>query len=176
VGIWRSWAGDNGGVFTQIFFSMNQANVGSDRTDFAMTKLPNGKTRIYAATGATGAFAGFPALQTSFSQVWRIDDAKRPAATLIAEETAVVPGGGAPVPGGWKPLTSNVLGDPGYATYDFCTGQRWYDMGIYTPTGHPDTVFVLGSTSTTSNISARPMSAPCCAPRLPAILTLITTT
>jgi hypothetical protein len=108
--------------------------------------------------------------------VWRIDDAKRPAATLIAEETAVVPGGGAPVPGGWKPLTSNVLGDPGYATYDFCTGQRWYDVGIYTPTGHPDTVFVLGSTSTTSNISARPMSAPCCAPRLPAILTLITTT
>jgi hypothetical protein len=67
VGIWPSWAGDNGGVFTQIFFSMNQANVGSDRTDFAMTKLPNGKTRIYAATGATGAFAGFPALQTSFS-------------------------------------------------------------------------------------------------------------
>ena len=147
VGIWRSWANDNGGAFTQVFFSMNQANVGSDRTDFVVTKEANGKTRIYAATGATGAFAGFPAPQTAYSQVWRIDDAKRPAATLIAEETAVVPGGGAPAPGGWKPLTSNVLGDPGYATFNFCTGQCWYDMGIYSPVGKPDTVFVIGSYS-----------------------------
>jgi len=145
VGIWRSWSSDNGGTFTQIFFSMNQANVGSDRTDFALTKLANGKTRIYAATGATGAFAGFPAPQTSYSQVWRIDDAKRPASTLVAEEAAVVPGGGAPAPGGWKPLTSSVLGDPGYATFNFCTGQCWYDMGVYTPAGKPDTVFVIGS-------------------------------
>ena len=147
VGIWRSWANDNGGAFTQIFFSMNQANVGSDRTDFVVTKLANGKTRLYAATGATGAFAGFPAPQTAYSQVWRIDDAKRPAANLIAEEAAVVPGGGAPAPGGWKPLTSSTLGDPGYATFNFCTGQCWYDMGIYSPVGKPDTVFVIGSYS-----------------------------
>jgi len=145
VGIWRSWSADNGGAFTQIFFSQNQANVGSDRTDFALTKTKGGKTRIYAATGATGAFAGFPAPQTSFSQVWRIDDAKRPAATLIAEQAAVVPGGMAPAAGGWKLLTSASIGDPGYATFDFCTGQCWYDMGIYTPKGHPDTVFVIGS-------------------------------
>ncbi|HUD68570.1 MAG TPA: hypothetical protein VMQ17_28565 [Candidatus Sulfotelmatobacter sp.] len=37
VGIQRSWASDNGGAFTEVFFSMNQANVGSDRTDIAMT-------------------------------------------------------------------------------------------------------------------------------------------
>jgi hypothetical protein len=145
VGIWRSWRADNGGAFTQIFFSQNQANVGSDRTDFALTELPNGKMRIYAATGATGAFSGFPAPQTSFSQVWRIDDAKRPAATLIAEETLVVPAGQPPAPGGWKLLTSPAVGDPGYATFDFCTGQCWYDIGIYTPAHHPDTVFVIGS-------------------------------
>jgi len=147
VGVWRSWAADNGGAFTQIFFSQNQANVGSDRTEFAVTELPNGKMRIYAATGATGAFKGFPAPQTSYSQVWRIDNAKRPAAKLIAEEAAVVPGGMPAAPGGWKKLTSNVLGDPGYATFDFCTGQCWYDMGIYTPKGHPDTVYVIGSYS-----------------------------
>jgi len=145
VGIWRSWSADKGGAFTQIFFSQNQANVGSDRTDFALTELPSGKTRIYAATGATGAFAGFPAPETSYSQVWRIDNAKRPAATLIAEEALVVPGGLPPAPGGWKKLTSNAINDPGYATFDFCTGQCWYDMGIYTPQGHPDTVFVIGS-------------------------------
>jgi hypothetical protein len=147
VGIWRSWQADNGGAFTQIFFSQNQANVGSDRTDFALTELPSGKRRIYAATGATGAFAGFPAPQTAFSQVWRIDDAKRPAATLIAEETLVVPGGQPPASSGWKLLTSSVVGDPGYATFDFCTGQCWYDIGIYTPAHHPDTVFVIGSYS-----------------------------
>ncbi len=147
VGIWRSWQADNGGAFTQIFFSQNQANVGSDRTDFALTKLPSGKTRIYAATGATGAFAGFPAPETAPSQVWRIDDAKRPAATLIAEETLVVPGGQPPAPGGWKNLTSSVVGDPGYATYNFCTGQCWYDIGVYTPANRPDTVIVIGSYS-----------------------------
>jgi hypothetical protein len=145
VGIWRSWAADNGGTFTQIFFSQNQANVGSDRTEFALTERPNGKTRIYAATGATGAFAGFPAPETSYSQVWRIDDARRPAATLIAEQAAVVPGGMPATPGGWTKLTSNVISDPGYATFDFCTGQCWYDMGIYAPKGHPDTVYVIGS-------------------------------
>ena len=145
VGIWRSWSKDNGGAFTQIFFSQNQANVGSDRTDFALAKLPSGKTRIYAATGATGAFDGFPAPQTSFSQVWRIDDAKRPAASLIAEETQVVPGGLPAVPGGWRRLTSADVGDPGYSTFDFCTGQCWYDIGVYTPPGQPDTVYVIGS-------------------------------
>ena len=147
VGIWRSWQADNGGAFSQIFFSQNQANVGSDRTDFALTELPSGKMRIYAATGATGAFSGFPAPQTSFSQVWRIDDAKRPAAALIAEETLVVPNGQPPTPGGWKNLTSSVVGDPGYATFNFCTGQCWYDIGIFTPPHRPDTVFVIGSYS-----------------------------
>lgn len=145
VGIWRSWSGENAGGFTQIFYSQNQANVGSDRTDFALAALPGGKTRIYAATGATGAYAGFPAPKTSYSQVWRIDDAKRPAATLIAEQSQVVLSGLPAASGGWKKLTSSALGDPGYATYDFCTGQCWYDMGIYSPPGRPDTVFVLGS-------------------------------
>lgn len=137
VGIWRSWKADKGGAFTQIYFSQNQANSGSDRTDFALTKLPSGKKRIYVATGATGAITGFPAPQSANSQVWRIDDAMQPAAALIAsEETAT--------PGGWKKLTSDTLGDPGYATSNFCTGQCWYDIGIYTPQGKPDTVYVIG--------------------------------
>ena len=142
VGIWRS---EKAGGFAQVFFSQNQANIGSDRTDFVLAQLPSGKLRVYAATGATGAFNGFPAPLTSFSQVWRIDDARRPAAALIAEETAVVPGGKAAAPGGWKLLTSSSVGDPRFATFEFCTGQCWYDMGIYSPAGRPDTVFVIGS-------------------------------
>ena len=146
VGIWRSSAAENGGAFTQVFFSQNQANAGSDRTDFALAALKTGKLRIYAATGATGAFAGFPAPETAFSQVWRVDDARQPGAALIAQESAVTFGGPA-APGGWKLLTSSSVADPRYATFDFCTGQCWYDMGIYTPAGRPDTVFVIGSYS-----------------------------
>ena len=147
VGIWRSTPAENGGAFTQIWFSQNQANVGVDRTDFALAALPDGKLRIYAANGATGAFSGFPAPLTAFSQVWRIDDVRRAAATVIAEEVAVVLGGKPPAVGGWKRLTSSKVGTPGYATYDFCTGQCWYDIGIFTPAGQPDTVVVLGSYS-----------------------------
>src|SRR4029077_5236549 len=33
----------------------------------------------------------------------------------------------------------------GYATYNFCTGQCWYDQGVYSPAGHPDMVYVFGS-------------------------------
>jgi hypothetical protein len=36
---------------------------------------------------------------------------------------------------------------PGYATYNFCTGQCWYDQGVYSPTGHPNMVYVFGSYS-----------------------------
>src|SRR5262249_53685320 len=34
---------------------------------------------------------------------------------------------------------------PGFATYNFCTGQCWYDELVYSPKSHPDTVFVMGS-------------------------------
>lgn len=142
-GIWRSWSADEGGAFVQVF--QNQSLYADpDRTELAIARLPNGKTRIYAGTGAIGPYPGYAAPLVSESQVWRIDDATRPAAALIAEQKAVVAGGPA-VAGGWKKLTSRATGSPGYATYNFCTGQCWYDIGIYTPEGEPDTVFVLGS-------------------------------
>jgi hypothetical protein len=34
---------------------------------------------------------------------------------------------------------------PGYATYNFCTGQCWYDQGVISPPGHPNMVYVFGS-------------------------------
>ncbi len=140
VGVWRSWQAENGGAFTQIYFSQNQANAGSDRTDFAVTKLPSGKKRMYAATGATGAITGYPAPATANSQVWRIDNVLSSAAAMIASETATSPSG-------WKKLTSDTLSDPGYATSNFCTGQCWYDIGVATPAGKPDVVYVYGSYS-----------------------------
>jgi len=44
-------------------------------------------------------------------------------------------------------LSNSSLASPGYATYNSCTGQCWYDNYVYTPAGHPDVVYVLGSYS-----------------------------
>ena len=41
--------------------------------------------------------------------------------------------------------TSNNVADIGYATFNFCTGQCWYDQRIFSPAGYPDMVYVLGS-------------------------------
>ncbi|TMA26073.1 MAG: exo-alpha-sialidase [Deltaproteobacteria bacterium] len=131
VGIWRS---DGGAPFAQIFMPTSPAG-NTDRTQFALT-VKDGHTRIYAGDGSVGRSPpGF-----FESQVWRADTAEVPAAVLLASQTAS-PG----VPGLWKKLTRSAVADPGYATYNFCTGQCWYDNAVVTPPGHPDTVFVLGS-------------------------------
>jgi len=105
-----------GGSLTQIFVPAAPANS-SDRTAFAVT-VKNSKLRIYAGNGQTG---------SPYSRVWRTDDAD------------------AVTPATWISLTSSDKNDPKWATFDFCTGQCWYDIGIVTPKGYPDTVFVLGS-------------------------------
>ena len=92
---------------------------------FAST-VKNGKTRIYATNGSTGA-------PNPYSALFRIDDASQLVAgrreRRALEEADV----------------TNVNGEPLYATFDFCTGQCWYDQDVATPPGEPDTVFVIGS-------------------------------
>jgi hypothetical protein len=118
LGIYRSRAG---GPFQQVFAGqLPTSNV--DRTEFALT-VKDGKTRIYATNGAQG---------DPYSALFRTDDA-----SLLAP--------GSPNTALWKKLTSNVNGDPFYATFDFCTGQCWYDQDVATPRGQPDTVYVIGS-------------------------------
>ena len=51
---------------------------------------------------------------------------------------------GAPV---FTDLTSANPADPGYGTYNVCTGQCWYDIFVHTPKGYPDIVYVGGSYS-----------------------------
>ena len=41
--------------------------------------------------------------------------------------------------------TSSSTSSPGYATFNFCTGQCWYDQGVYSPPGQPNMVYVYGS-------------------------------
>jgi hypothetical protein len=112
-GIWRS--SDNGATFTQIFTPKDSTIAGSatDRSEFAVTTLRNGATRMYVGEGQggdTGHHANF----------WRSDNADT-GATFASF-------GGAQVD-------------------DYCTGQCWYDNMVYTPAGHPDIVYLLGSFS-----------------------------
>ena len=109
--------------FQQVFAGQSPA-VNVDRTEFALT-VKDGKTRIYATNGSQGCARPFAAL-------FRNDDA-----SLLVQGSANA--------ALWKKLTSSVNGTPFYATFDFCTGQCWYDQDVVTPPGQPDTVFVIGS-------------------------------
>lgn len=116
-GVWRSMNG--GSTWTQIYASLNAADT-SMRAEFAVTTLPGSKTRMYVYEGSTGATAATTA------RLFRTDDA-----------TAAAPG--------FSMLTSNNPANPGYATYNLCTGQCWYDNFVYTPAGYPDVVYIGGA-------------------------------
>jgi hypothetical protein len=136
LGIFRSSPTDNAGAFQQVFASLgfNADPTKEDafsRSAFALT-TKNGHTRMYVNDG--GGNGGPPAQPGS--AVWRNDNMDQPASALVA---AGVNGAG------WNQLTSLNVADPGYAAYNTCTGQCWYDNQIYTPKGQPDTVYVLGS-------------------------------
>ena len=115
-GVWRS--NDSGATWTQIKASLNSA-ITTTRPAIAVTTLANGKTRMYIGEGHTAAGG-------QFSRVFRSDD----VAT------------GIPV---WSDLTSNSVSDPRWGTFNYCTGQCWYDNFVYTPAGYPDIVYVGGS-------------------------------
>lgn len=135
LGIFRSDPAEAGGAFQQVFYSLdndgNPAHFDAfDRPAFALT-TKNGHTRMYVGDGSGASNPSYPG-----ARVWRNDNMNRPASALVV--------GGANGPS-WKNLTSSNVADPGYATYNYCTGQCWYDNFIYTPKGHPDLVFVGGS-------------------------------
>jgi hypothetical protein len=122
-GIWRS--NDAGATWTQIKPSLNAAVI-QTRPEFAVTKLPNGKTRMYVHEGNAG---------QNYSRLFRSDD----VAT------------GAPV---FTDLTSPTTASPGFATYNQCDGQCWYDLFVYTPKGYPDIVYTGGSYRYGENVAS----------------------
>ncbi len=109
-------SGDAGATWTQIQPSLNAA-ITTTLPAIAVNKLASGATRMYIAEGNTG---------TPFSRVFRSDDVATgaPAFTL---------------------LTSNNVADPGWGTFNHCTGQCWYDNFVTTPSGNPDVVYAGGS-------------------------------
>lgn len=123
VGLIRSTAGGAAGSWQPIF-ALNRS-----RFSFSPVRLPNGKTRIYLSD-ASGGGQG--------AQVYRVDDASQPAATLTASSNAA-----------WTRLSNPVAGTPGNAVYNYCNtplvgSQCSYDMFILSPPDRPDMVVVGG--------------------------------
>ena len=107
---------DNGRSWTQIKESLNNLVIQS-RAAIAVTTLANGDTRMYVHEGNFG---------DPYSRLFRSDDVRQ----------------GDP---SFTDLTSDDPADPGYATYNQCGGQCWYDLFVYTPEGFPDVVYTGGS-------------------------------
>ncbi|MDP9317559.1 MAG: exo-alpha-sialidase, partial [Actinomycetota bacterium] len=109
---------DAGASWVQIKDSLNPALI-QTRAAFDVTALANGNTRMYVYEGNYG---------DPYARLFRSDD----VATGVPTFTD---------------LTSANPADPGYATYNQCGGQCWYDLFVYTPDGHPNMVYTGGSYS-----------------------------
>lgn len=128
-GIWRSFNG--GASFEQIFFPTSFL-LNTDRTEFDVT-VKDDHTRIYAADGAQGDFGVQGATYSQFFRADAVDT--KSAADLVSAPDNI----------GWTSLTSSDPSSPYFATYDYCTGQCWYDQYVFTPAGYPDIVYLGGS-------------------------------
>lgn len=118
-GVWRSV--DGGATWTQIYASLNPADANM-RPELAVNTLPDGATRMYVYEGSIGPPNAPPA------QLFRSDSVASGVPAFVN-------------------LTSSDVANPGYGTYNLCTGQCWYDSLVYTPPGYPDIVYVGGSYS-----------------------------
>jgi hypothetical protein len=133
VGLLRSTSGGDGGW--ESIFSLIRG-----RYTFAPVALPNGKTRIYLGD-ANGGGQG--------ANVYRIDDASLPAATLGATAPCVPATTPATICApNWIRLSNSTDGTPGFAVYNYCASafgpQCTYDMFIMSPPDRPDAVVVGG--------------------------------
>jgi hypothetical protein len=137
VGLWRST--DNGAHWTNIhpcavdplvtdptspFFGT--CGPAADRTEFAVATTPDGHTRIYQGEGDTCAVSSTNPCTSGYSRFWVAEAVESGSPTFVQK-------------------TSTNVADPGYATFNFCTGQCWYDQRVFSPPGYPNMVFVQGS-------------------------------
>ncbi|MGC1214560.1 MAG: exo-alpha-sialidase [Micromonospora sp.] len=107
---------DGGTTWTQIKTSLNPSVI-QTWAAFDAAKLADGKTRMYVVEGNVG---------NPYSRLYRSDDVAAGSPTFTD-------------------LTSNSSANSGFAWYNICGGQCWYDMFVYSPEGHPDMVYAGGS-------------------------------
>jgi hypothetical protein len=106
---------DAGATWEQIKPSLNAAVI-TTRAAIAVNLLPNGATRMYVHEGNQG---------QNTSRLLRSDDVRT----------------GVPV---FSDLTSADPASPGFAWFDMCTPQCWYDVFVHSPRGFPDVVYAGG--------------------------------
>src|SRR5437870_252311 len=128
----RSVALDGNSNFNQIF---NSAGGGPlPQSSFSRPELspaPNGSNlRIYVGDSSSA-----PA------DFYRVDNANVTAATLAGGNN-----------GGWTKLSNSTNGTPGFASFNYCTGQCTYDMPVYSPPGSPDIVYIGGALQYTPEV------------------------
>jgi hypothetical protein len=123
--------------FHQIFGSLPAGDPGGSslfRTEFSLA--PNGsKLRVYVGDGGLGDTPESSAVTGIEAQFYRVDNANVPAATLFNGSANV----------GWTQLSSGTNGTPGFASFNYCTGQCTYDMPVYSPPGAPNIVYIGGA-------------------------------
>lgn len=115
---------DSGTTWEQIKASLDATGTVT-RPAFAVAALPNGKTRLYLYEGNAGAV---------YSRMFRSDD--------VATGTPV-----------FTDMTSANPADAGFAWYNLCGSQCWYDVFVHSPKGQPDTVYVGGSYAYGENVA-----------------------
>ena len=111
------WRSSDGGATWEQIKGPLTSSVVTSRPMLAVNLLPNGDTRMYVAEGASG---------SPYSRLFRSDSVRT----------------GSPV---FTNLTSNSVSNPGYGSYNYCTGQCWYDNFVVSPAGYPDIVYLGGS-------------------------------
>lgn len=123
VGVWRST--DNGATWTNILAGINS---GANRSEFALATTPDGHTRMYESNGDTCTVSSTqPCTNPAIYSKFAVADAVESGSPAFVTKTSANPA------------------DAGFATWNFCTGQCWYDEGIYSPPGQPNMVYVFGS-------------------------------
>ncbi len=119
-GVFRST--DNGATWTNIHPCVITCSS-ADRSELALATTRDGNTRMYLTEGDSGPSAAHPELYSRFF----IADGVQSGTPSFTDKTSADPA------------------NPGYATYNFCTGQCWYDQGVYSPPGQPNMVYIFGS-------------------------------
>ena len=107
---------DGGTTWTRIYTPVTTASV-SENSAFDIVTMGNGDTRMYVGDGVSG---------TPTSRFFRSDSVRTGSPSFTG-------------------LTSSNRADTGYGSFNFCTGQCWYDNYVTAVPGHPDMVYLGGS-------------------------------
>jgi hypothetical protein len=140
-GVYRST--DNGATWTLIHACVVTC-TNADRSEFALAALPTGDTRMYLTEGDSGpptdAAGNITQGDVAYSRFFVADGVQSGTPTFDDKTSDGLTF--------YQADADHYVADPtspGYATYNFCTGQCWYDEEVVSPPENPNIVYILGS-------------------------------